>query len=359
MRAYFDNGTTELLSMKAKEAIAESLLTDIGLVRDNSSFGKKGIIALESCRYEIATRLDCKTGELIFTSGGTEAMNQAIYSAVSMMNELGRTHILTGTMEPMVITILLNQLEALGFTVSCVMENREGNLEVSELSKFLKPETGLLITSAVNEATGVIKPLEELSQFSRASDLLFISDFSLLAGRIPLSLHSLDIDYAVFSAHRFGGPQGIGILYARHGVKVTPLIQGSCEEDGRRAGSINTGLAEGMKAALLEKTDNLEKSFQKIKELETLIKENIYETGCTLIPVESPVLPGWINFSVPGLTGEQVVKTLERKGFILSVPPLWNGNEKPVRLLLNESNTEVEIKELLNILYEIKRDRNN
>lgn len=356
MRAYFDNGTTEIPCVKVKETIASSLLSDTGIVRDSSSFGKETLIALESCRYETASLLDCKTGELIFTSGGTEAMNQAIYSAVSMMKEMGRNHIIAGYYEPPSITVLLNQLEGLGFTVTRVMTDEYGRPDFSRMKSSLKPETGLLITTGVDEATGAIKPLEELSAFSRASDLLFISDLSLLAGRVPLSLHMLDIDFAVFSAHRFGGPQGIGMLYARNGVSVTPLIQGSFEEDGRRAGSLNTGLADGMKTALAEKISAMEDTLENVTGLALLLRNALPETGCIPVSPETGTVPGWVSFRVPGMTGERAVDFLEKRGFILSAAPYWNGTEeeRPVRLLLSERNSEEEIKDLLNALYEIQ-----
>ena len=160
----------------------------------------------------------------------------------------------------------------------------------------------------------------------------------------------------MFSAHRFGGPQGIGMLYARNGVSVTPLIQGSLEEDGRRAGSLNLGLVEGMKTAFLEKVLYLEENLERVLSLVELFKGNIDRVGCITVSSGNNTVPGWVSFIKPGIKGETLKINLEKRGFILSVAPYWNGpeEERPVRLLFSGTNTEEEIVEFLNALNDIE-----
>ncbi len=258
MFVYADNAATTRVLPKVLEAMLPYFTEQYGNPSSTYPLGQEASRALIGSRETIAGLLGCRPGEITFTSGGSEADNQILRTAATWGKKQGRTHLISSAIEHHAILHTLEALQAEGFTVTLLPVNREGQVEPAALEQALTPETALVSIMAANNETGAIQPIARLAAMAHARGALFHTDAVQALGHIPLTLKDTDIDFLSGSAHKFHGPKGVGILFARRGIELESLIFGGEQERGKRAGTENVPGIVGMAAALEEAIRNLE-----------------------------------------------------------------------------------------------------
>ncbi len=274
MRVYLDNAATTPIAPEVIETMVATLTHDFGNPSSAHHFGRhtKGI--LETARKDIAALLNCLPSEIIFTSGGTEADNMALYSAV---HSLGIEHIITSRLEHHAV---LNTCEALekenNIQISYVKVDSKGQVDLKDLESLLQKTSKTLVSLMyANNETGTLLPVEKVSQLCRTYNALFHSDTVQVMGHYKIDLNELDFDFITAAAHKFHGPKGIGFLYSNKKNKIAPLIHGGAQERGLRGGTENVAGIVGLAKALDLANTDLEKHQKHVQELKTYMMDQL------------------------------------------------------------------------------------
>ena len=336
MQIYADNAATTRLSDTALNAMLPYLQGEYGNPSSLHSVGQRAQEALTEARARIAARLGCQPTEVIFTSGGSEADNQAIRSVAAFGKMKGKTHIISTAFEHHAVLHTLEALEKEGFTVTLLDVHEDGMVSAQQVEEAITPETCLVTIMYANNEIGTVQPIAEIGEVCRRHGVLFHTDAVQAVGHLPVNVAEQNIDMLSLSAHKFHGPKGIGVLYARKGVPIFPLIHGGAQERGRRGGTENIPAIVGMAAALDEACDHLEEDTRKL----TALRERLI-AGLSNIPHSvlnghrEHRLPGTVNFCFEGIEGESLLLLLDDKGvYASSGSACTSGSLDPSHVLL-------------------------
>lgn len=336
MQIYADNAATTRLSDTALKAMLPYLQGEYGNPSSLHSVGQRAQEALTEARARIAARLGCQPTEVIFTSGGSEADNQAIRSVAAFGKMKGKTHIISTAFEHHAVLHTLEALEKEGFTVTLLDVHEDGMVSAQQVEEAMTPETCLVTIMYANNEIGTVQPIAEIGEVCRRHGVLFHTDAVQAVGHLPVNVAEQNIDLLSLSAHKFHGPKGIGVLYARRGVPIFPLIHGGAQERGRRGGTENIPAIVGMAAALDEACDHLEEDTAKLCALrERLIAGLSNIPHSVLNGHREHRLPGTVNFCFEGIEGESLLLLLDDKGvYASSGSACTSGSLDPSHVLL-------------------------
>ena len=336
MFIYLDNAATTRVSDAALDAMLPYFQEQYGNPSSLYAFGQEAKEALERARETVAGVLNCEPREIIFTSGGSEADNQAIRSAADIGARAGKRHIISTAFEHHAVLHTLSKLEKEGFEVTLLDVHSDGLVRVEELAAAIRPDTCLVTVMYANNEIGTIQPIAEIGRVCRERGVLFHTDAVQAAGHLPIDVRAQNIDLLSLSAHKFHGPKGVGALYARRGIALTNLIEGGAQERGRRAGTENTAGIAGMAAALDEAARNMERDSAKM----TALRDRLI-AGLSRIPHSAlngdaeRRLPGNVSFCFEGIEGESLLLLLDDKGVCASSgSACTSGSLDPSHVLL-------------------------
>ena len=336
MFIYLDNAATTRVSDAALDAMLPYFRQQYGNPSSLYAFGQEAKEALERARATVAGVLNCEPREIIFTSGGSEADNQAIRSAAAIGARAGKRHIISTAFEHHAVLHTLSKLEKEGFEVTLLDVHSDGLVRVEELAAAIRPDTCLVTVMYANNEIGTIQPIAEIGRVCRERGVLFHTDAVQAAGHLPIDVRAQNIDLLSLSAHKFHGPKGVGALYARRGIALTNLIEGGAQEHGRRAGTENTAGIVGMAAALDEAVRNMERDSAKM----TALRDRLI-AGLSRIPHSAlngdaeRRLPGNVSFCFEGIEGESLLLLLDDKGVCASSgSACTSGSLDPSHVLL-------------------------
>lgn len=363
---YADNAATTKLSITALNAMMPYMTENFGNPSSLHSIGQKAAEAMQRSRETIAECLGCAPKEIYFTSGGSEADTQAVMTAAAIGEKLGKKHIITTAFEHHAILHALKSLEKKGFETELLPVGKKGNITAVQVENAIRPDTCLVTTMFANNEIGSVLPIREIGTVCRRKGVLFHTDAVQAAGHIDINVSEDNIDMLSLSAHKFHGPKGIGVLYARSGITLSSIIEGGAQERGKRAGTENIPAIMGMAAALKEAVCHIKENSQKT----TLLRDRLIE-GLSKIPHSAlngdpeNRLPGNVSFCFEGIEGESLLLMLDAKGICASSgSACTSGSLDPshvllaagrphevahgsLRLSLSEENTAEEIDRIL------------
>ena len=366
MQVYADNAATTKMSQTAINAMLPYMERVYGNPSSLHSVGQEAAEALQSARETIAQCLGASPNEITFTSGGSEADNQALLSAAWLGLRKGKKHIISTAFEHHAILHTLKKLEKEGFEVQLLDVGPLGNITAQQVADAIRPDTCLVTTMYANNEIGSILPIAEIGAVCREKGVLFHTDAVQAAGHLPIDVKTQNIDMLSLSAHKFHGPKGIGVLYARRGVPLTSLIEGGAQERGKRAGTENIPAIMGMAAALKEACEHMEANAAHVTHLRDRLIEGLSQIPHSALngdPVNR--LPGNVSFCFEGIEGESLLLLLDSKGICASSgSACTSGSLDPshvllaigrphevahgsLRLSLSEWNTDEEIDHIL------------
>ena len=315
MRVYLDNASTTKMSDAAIKAMLPYFQEVYGNPSSLHTMGQRAKEVLEQAREQVAKCLGAQPSEIYFTSGGSEADNQAILSAAAIGERKGKKHIVTTAFEHHAVLHTLKKLEKQGFTVTYLSVGKQGNVTPEQVAAAITEDTCLVTTMAANNEIGSVLPIKAIGAVCRERKVVFHTDAVQAVGHIHINVGEMNVDMLSLSAHKFHGPKGVGVLYAKKGIALTNLIEGGAQERGKRAGTENVAGVVGLAAALTEATENLVQNGKKVAALrDKLIK------GLSLIP-QSVLngdrvnrLPGNVHFCFEGIEGESLLLLLDEFG---------------------------------------------
>lgn len=333
---YADNAATTKMSRTAIDAMLPYMDELYGNPSSLYAFGQRAKEALENARQDIAACLHCTPRELTFTSGGSEADNQAIRSAARLGERKGKRHIISTAFEHHAVLHTLKKMEQEGFTVTLLDVHENGLVTPEEVRAALRPDTCLVTIMYANNEIGTIQPIAEIGAVCREAGVLFHTDAVQAAGHLPIDVETQNIDLLSISAHKFHGPKGIGVLYARRGVALSSLIEGGAQERGLRAGTENIPAIAGMAAALTEACGHMEEYAAKTIALRDKLIAGLSEIPHSVLNGDRKQrLPGNVNFCFEGIEGESLLLLLDDKGICASSgSACTSGSLDPSHVLL-------------------------
>ena len=336
MKIYADNAATTKMSKTAVNAMMPFLEECYYNPSSLYSDGQNAKDAVENARRTIARCIGADDREIVFTSGGSEADNQAILSAAAIGKKVGKTHIISDSIEHHAVLHTLEKLEKEGFDVTYLPVHENGIVRVRELEAAIRDDTCLVTVMYANNEIGTIQPVREIGEICRSRGILFHTDAVQAVGHIPVNVKNDNIDMLSASAHKFHGPKGAGFLYAKQGIRLARLIEGGAQERGRRAGTENVAGIAAMAAALEESVALIEENASKLKEMrERLIDGLISIPHCALNGDREQRLPSNVNFCFEGIEGEALLLMLDDKGICASSgSACTSGSLDPSHVLL-------------------------
>ncbi len=333
---YADNAATTQMSRAAIDAMLPYMETVYGNPSSLHSVGQQAAEALQNARERIAACLNASPREIYFTSGGSEADNQAILSAARLGARKGKKHIISTAFEHHAVLHTLKKLEKEGFEIELLPVGAIGTITAQQVKSALRADTCLVTVMYANNEIGSILPIAEIGEVCREAGVLFHTDAVQAAGHVPIDVQAQHIDMLSLSAHKFHGPKGIGVLYARQGVPLTSLIEGGAQERGKRAGTENLPAIMGMAAALEDACAHIDENARKVSALRDRLI-----AGLSKIPHSAlngdPVnrLPGNVSFCFEGIEGESLLLLLDAKGICASSgSACTSGSLDPSHVLL-------------------------
>ena len=333
---YADNAATTQMSRAAIDAMLPYMETVYGNPSSLHSVGQQAAEALQNARERIAACLNASPREIYFTSGGSEADNQAILSAARLGARKSKKHIISTAFEHHAVLHTLKKLEKEGFEIELLPVGAIGTITAQQVKSALRADTCLVTVMYANNEIGSILPIAEIGEVCREAGVLFHTDAVQAAGHVPIDVQAQHIDMLSLSAHKFHGPKGIGVLYARQGVPLTSLIEGGAQERGKRAGTENLPAIMGMAAALEDACAHIDENARKVSALRDRLI-----AGLSKIPHSAlngdPVnrLPGNVSFCFEGIEGESLLLLLDTKGICASSgSACTSGSLDPSHVLL-------------------------
>ena len=336
MRIYADNAATTQMSQTAMDAMLPYMTTIYGNPSSLHTVGQEAKDALDAARETVAKCLGCEPREIIFTSGGSEADNQAIISAAKLGEKKGKKHIISTAFEHHAVLHTLKKLEKEGFEVTLLDVRQGHNIRAQQVKDAIRPDTCLVTTMYANNEIGSILPIAEIGAICKEAGVPFHTDAVQAVGHVHINVKEQNIDMLSLSGHKFHGPKGVGALYVRKGFPLVNLIEGGAQERGKRAGTENIPGICGMAAALQEACDHIDENAAKVSAMRDKLL-----TGLAQIP-HSAVngdlehrLPGNVSFCFEGIEGESLLLLLDAKGICASSgSACTSGSLDPSHVLL-------------------------
>lgn len=333
---YADNAATTQMSRAAIDAMLPYMETIYGNPSSLHSVGQQAAEALQNARERIAACLNASPREIYFTSGGSEADNQAILSAARLGARKGKKHIISTAFEHHAVLHTLKKLEKEGFEIELLPVGAIGTITAQQVKSALRADTCLVTVMYANNEIGSILPIAEIGEVCREAGVLFHTDAVQAAGHVPIDVQAQHIDMLSLSAHKFHGPKGIGVLYARQGVPLTSLIEGGAQERGKRAGTENLPAIMGMAAALEDACAHIDENARKVSALRDRLIDGLSKIPHSVLngdPVNR--LSGNVSFCFEGIEGESLLLLLDAKGICASSgSACTSGSLDPSHVLL-------------------------
>ena len=378
MQVYADNAATTRMSRTAVDAMMPYFTEIFANPSSLHSPGQQAKEALDAARKTVADCLGCEPREIIFTSGGSEADNQAILSAARNGAKKGKKHIISTAFEHHAVLHTLAKLEKEGFEVT-YLDVREGhNVKASQVRDALREDTCLVTTMYANNEIGSILPIAEIGAICAEAGVPFHTDAVQAAGHLHINVKEQHIDMLSLSAHKFHGPKGVGALYVRKGIPLVNVIEGGAQERGKRAGTENVAGICGMAAALKEACDHIDENTARVSAMRDYLIENLSKIPHSALngdPVHR--LPGNVSFCFEGIEGESLLLLLDMHGIaassgsactsgsldpshvLLAIGRVHDVAHGSLRLSLCEYNTEEEVDHILKVVPEVVQYRRN
>lgn len=333
---YADNAATTKISERAAAEMLDSMKNAWGNPSSLYELGQEAKMSLEDARNRIAAAIGAEAREITFTSGGSEADNQAVFSAAKLGEKKGKKHIISTAFEHHAVLHTLEKLKKEGFEIELLDVHKNGIVTAEQVRAAIKPETCLVSVMFANNEIGTVQPIKEIGAVCREKGVLFHTDAVQAAGHIPINVKDMNIDLLSLSAHKFHGPRGAGALFARKGIVLDTLINGGAQERGKRAGTENLPAIRGMAAALEDACANIEKNAARLIPLRDRLI-----AGLNKIPYselngdEKDRLPSNVNFCFEGIEGESLLLLLDDKGICASSgSACTSGSLDPSHVLL-------------------------
>ena len=336
MKIYADNAATTKMSRTAIDTMVKYMEETYGNPSSLYMIGQAAKEALEEARETVAGVINAEPREILFTSGGSEADNQAIISAAAIGAKKNKRHIISSAFEHHAVLHTLAKLEKEGFEITLLDVHEDGLVRPEEVEKAIKDDTCLVTIMMANNEIGTIQPIREIGAICRKHGVIFHTDAVQAVGHIPIDVKADNIDMLSASAHKFHGPKGTGFLYTRKGIVLTNVIEGGAQERGKRAGTENVPGIMAMAAALKEAAEKMEKTSPYIKELRDRLIAGLKEIPHSAINGdEEKRLPSNINFCFEGIEGESLLLLLNQKGISASSgSACTSGSLDPSHVLL-------------------------
>ncbi len=372
MQIYADNAATTKMSRTAIDAMLPYMETYFGNPSSLHTIGQQAAEALQKARETVAECLGCQPREITFTSGGSEADNQALVSAARIGERKGKKHIISTAFEHHAILHTLKKLEKEGFEVQLLDVGPTGTVTAAQVSDAIREDTCLVTIMYANNEIGSIMPIPEIGAVCKEKGVLFHTDAVQAAGHLHIDVKAQNIDMLSLSAHKFHGPKGVGLLYARQGIPLTNIIEGGAQERGKRAGTENIPGIVSMAAALKEACDHIDENAAKVSALRDKLIAGLSRIPHSAVNGDlAHRLPGNVNFCFEGIEGESILLLLDAKGICASSgSACTSGSLDPshvllaigrphevahgsLRLSLCEWNTQEEVDYMLQVIPEV------
>lgn len=369
---YADNAATTRLSKTALEAMLPFMEESYGNPSSLHTAGQVAATAMFNARKDIADCIGADVKEIYFTSGGSEADNQALLTAAELGERKGKKHIISDKIEHHAVLHALKKLEKRGFEVTLLDVDGEGNVNPEDVRAAIRPDTALVTIMTANNEIGTIMPIRKIAEICREKGVLFHTDAVQAVGHIPIDVKELGCDMLSLAAHKFHGPKGVGALYVRKGITPSILIEGGAQERGRRGGTENIPAIAGMAAALKEAVSKLEENGKRLAKMRDRLIEGLSEIPHSALNGNpSKRLPGNVNMCFEGIEGESLLLLLDIKGICgSSGSACTSGSLDPshvllaigrphevahgsLRLTISEYNTEEEIETIIKTVPEV------
>ena len=336
MQIYADNAATTKMSRTAIDAMLRCMEQDYGNPSSLYTIGQQAKEILEQARADVAAVINAEPQEILFTSGGSEADNQAIRSAAELGKKAGKKHIISTAFEHHAVLHTLKKMEQEGFEVTLLDVHTDGFVRPAEVEAAIREDTCLVTIMFANNEIGTIQPIREIGAICRRHGVLFHTDAVQATGHLPIDVKADNIDMLSASAHKFHGPKGTGFLYARKGIRLSNIIEGGAQERGKRAGTENVAGIVGMAAALKESAANMTENAAHMQALRDRLIEGLSEIEHSALNGDAVKrLPGNVNFCFEGIEGESLLLLLDDRGISASSgSACTSGSLDPSHVLL-------------------------
>ena len=372
MFVYADNAATTCVSKTALDAMMPYLTEQYGNPSSLYAFAQNSKEALENARKTVADIIGAQPKEIYFTSGGSEADNQAIVSMAKVGALKGKKHLISTKFEHHAVLHTLKKLEKEGFEVTLLDVHEDGVVRLEDLEAAVREDTALVTIMFANNEIGTVQPIKEIGEFCRARKIPFHTDAVQAAGHMPINVQEMNIDLLSMSGHKFHAPKGVGVLYAKTGMPLFNIIEGGAQERGKRAGTENVAGIAAMAAALKESCDNMEENSAKMCAMRDKLFAELGKIPHSKIngSLEHHV-PGTVNMCFEGIEGESLLLMLDDKGVCASSgSACTSGSLDPshvllslglphevahgsLRLSIGEYNTMEEIDHIIKVVPEV------
>ena len=372
MQVYADNAATTKMSSTALQAMLGCFENYYGNPSSLHSVGQEAKEQLEAARASIAACLGCEPREIYFTSGGSEADNQAIISAARVGQRKGKLHIISTAFEHHAVLHTLKKLEKEGFEVTLLDVSQGHNITAQQVKDAIREDTCLVTCMYANNEIGSVLPIAQIGAVCKEAGVPFHTDAVQAVGHLKIHVKEENIDMLSLSGHKFHGPKGVGALYVRRGIALTNIIDGGAQERGKRAGTENLPAIMGMAAALEEACANLDTNTAKVTALRDQLIEGLRKIPhCALNGDPVNRLAGNVSFCFEGIEGESLLLLLDMKGVcassgsactsgsldpshvLLAIGRVHDVAHGSLRLSLSEYNTEEEMDHILKVVPEV------
>ena len=336
MTVYADNAATTKMSQTAIDAMLPYMTTIYGNPSSLHSVGQRAKEALDAARETVAECLGCEPREIIFTSGGSEADNQAIISAAKLGEKKGKKHIISTAFEHHAVLHTLKKLEKEGFEIQLLDVKQGHNITAQQVKDAIRPDTCLVTTMYANNEIGSILPIAEIGAICKEAGVPFHTDAVQAVGHLHINVKEQNIDMLSLSGHKFHGPKGIGALYCRKGFPLVNIIEGGAQERGKRAGTENIPAICGMAAAMKEACDHIDENAAKVSAMRDKLIEGLSRIPHSAVNGDlKHRLPGNVSFCFEGIEGESLLLLLDQKGICASSgSACTSGSLDPSHVLL-------------------------
>ena len=372
MRVYADNAATTNTSRLAVEAMLPYFDKVFGNPSSLHSVGQEAKEVLDEARQTVADCLGCDAREIYFTSGGSEADNQAILSAAALGARKGKKHIISTAFEHHAVLHTLQKLEKLGYEVTLLDVSDGHTVTAQQVKDAIREDTCLVTVMYANNEIGSVLPICEIGAVCKEAGVLFHTDAVQAAGHLHINVKVQNIDMLSLSGHKFHGPKGVGALYCRRGIALSNLIEGGAQERGKRAGTENIPGIVGMAAALKDACDHLDENYNKVVTMRDRLIAGLSQIPHSALNGDPQNrLPGNVSFCFEGIEGESLLLYLDAKGVcassgsactsgsldpshvLLAIGRVHDVAHGSLRLSLSHYNTEEEVDHILEVVPQV------
>ena len=372
MQIYADNAATTKMSRTAIDAMLRCMEADYGNPSSLYTIGQQAKEILEQARADVAAVINAEPREILFTSGGSEADNQAIRTAAELGKKAGKKHMISTAFEHHAVLHTLKKMEQEGFEVTLLDVHSDGLVRPEEVEAAIRDDTCLVTIMFANNEIGTIQPIREIGAICRKHGVLFHTDAVQATGHLPIDVKADNIDMLSASAHKFHGPKGTGFLYARKGIRLSNIIEGGAQERGKRAGTENVAGIAGMAAALRESAAHMAENAAHMQALRDRLIEGLREIEHSSLNGDAVKrLPGNVNFCFEGIEGESLLLLLDDRGIsassgsactsgsldpshvLLAIGRVHDVAHGSLRLSIGEDTTEEEVAYIIRNVKEV------